>query len=309
LIDRLEGEYTFAIICSASARRGEGWFLGTLFVVATPIGNLEDISPRALRTLREVGLIAAEDTRRTLQLLRRFEIETRLISAHAFNERAREATLLAELETGDVALVTDAGTPAISDPGTLIVDAAHRAGFPVIAIPGPSSLTAALSVSGLVEGPVIFLGFPPRKTNERRAFLKHADVSGFAFVLFESSNRTADTLKSIAELDPDRLVAVSRELTKLHEETVRGTARELMDRFDAEAPRGEVVIVVQGGGVQPVTEADAALRLFELLDQGMRASDAAKQIAAESGIARSDLYQMALDRKVSRTGNPVSGGA
>jgi 16S rRNA (cytidine1402-2'-O)-methyltransferase len=283
--------------------------LGTLFVVGTPIGNLEDISPRALRTLREVRLIAAEDTRRTLQLLRRFDIETRLISSHAFNERAREATLLAELETGDVALVTDAGTPAISDPGTLIVDAAHRAGFPVIAIPGPSSLTAALSVSGLVEGPVTFLGFPPRKANERRAFLKHADASGFAWVLFEAPNRTADTLKTIAELDPERLVAVSREITKLHEQTVRGTARELAARYEAEAPRGEVVIVVQGGGIQPVTEEDAEQRLFALLDQGVRASDAAKQIASESGIARSDLYQLALDRKSNRTGNPASGDA
>lgn len=271
--------------------------MGTLFVVATPIGNLEDISPRALRTLREVGLIAAEDTRRTLQLLRRFEIETRLISYHAFNERAREATLIAELEQGDVALVTDAGTPAISDPGTMIVDAAHRAGFPVIAIPGSSSLTAALSVSGLVEGPVVFLGFPPRKTRERRALLERANASGFAFALFESPHRVGETLRAIADLDPERMTAVARELTKLHEETIRGTARDLADRFEAEAPRGEVVIVVQGGLEPPAAPEDAERRLFALLDQGVRASDAAKQIASATGLARSDLYQMALARK------------
>jgi 16S rRNA (cytidine1402-2'-O)-methyltransferase len=156
---------------------------------------------------------------------------------------------------------------------------------------------------------VTFLGFPPRKTNERRVFLNHADASGFAWVLFESPNRVADTLKTIVELDPERLVAVARELTKLHEETVRGTARELAARFEADAPRGEVVIVVQGGGVQPVTGEDAEQRLFRLLDQGVRASDAAKQIASESGIARSDLYQMALDRKANRTENPTSGDA
>ena len=248
MIDRLEGEYTFAIICSASARRDEGWFLGTLFVVATPIGNLEDISPRALRTLREVGLIAAEDTRRTLQLLRRFEIGTRLISSHAFNERAREASLMSELETGDVALVTDAGTPAISDPGTLIVDAASSRRFPrdrdsraVVADSGAVGVG-----SGRRSGDLSRVSAPK---NERTAsFSNHADASGFAWVLFESPNRVADTLKTIVELDPERLVAVARELTKLHEETVRGTARELAARFEAEAPRGEVVIVVQGGG-------------------------------------------------------------
>jgi len=309
LIDRLEGEYTFAIICSARTRRDEDWSLGTLFVVATPIGNLEDISPRALRTLREVGLIAAEDTRRTLQLLRHFEIETRLISYHAFNERAREATLIAELETSDVALVTDAGTPAISDPGTMIVDAAHKAGFPVVAIPGPSSLTAALSISGLVEGPVTFLGFAPRKAKERRALIDRVDKTGFAFVLFEASRRVSDTLATIAEIDPGRMVAVARELTKIHEETVRGTARDLSERFALEAPRGEVVIVVQGGGEAPVEPGAAERMLFDLLDQGVRASDAAKQIASATGLARSDLYQMALERKARQSESPACDGA
>jgi len=309
LIDRLEGEYTFAIICSARPRRDEGRFLGTLFVVATPIGNLEDISPRALRTLRGVGLVAAEDTRHTLQLFRRFEITTRLISYHAFNAREREAGLIAALGSADVALVTDAGTPAISDPGTLLVDAAHRAGFPVIAIPGPSSLTAALSVSGLIEGPVAFLGFAPRKAKERSALLLRAEASGFGYVLFEASNRVANTLASIAAFDGARPVAVVRELTKIHEETVRGAAAELAARFESEAPRGEVVIVVRGAELKPIEGDDVERMLFDLLDQGVRASDAAKQIAAATGAARSDLYQWALERKVSRAGTPTSGDA
>jgi 16S rRNA (cytidine1402-2'-O)-methyltransferase len=283
--------------------------LGTLFVVATPIGNLEDISPRALRTLREVNLVAAEDTRHTLQLFRRFDIKTKLLSYHAFNERAREATLIAELGLGDVALVTDAGTPAISDPGVLIVDAAHRAGFPVIAIPGPSSLTAALSISGVVDGPVTFLGFAPRKAKDRTALLLRAESSGFGYVLFEASNRVADTLKSIAEFDAGRMVAVIRELTKIHEETVRGTAAALAARFDAAAPRGEVVIVVQGAPLIPFAAEEVERMLFGLLDRGVRGSDAAKQVAASTGVARSDLYQMALERKASRSESPASGGA
>ena len=283
--------------------------MGTLFVVATPIGNLDDISPRALRTLRDVALIAAEDTRRTLQLLRHFKIETRLISYHAFNERTRESALLAELATGDVALVTDAGTPAVSDPGALIVDSAHRAGIPVIAIPGPSSLTAALSVSGLVTGPVAFLGFAPRRARERREVLERADRAGFAVVLFEAANRVDDTLASIAGIDPNRSVAVVREISKLHEETVRGSASELAERFKAQPPRGEVVIVVQAGVEAPVETDSAEKRLFALLDAGVRASDAARQIAAVTGVARSDLYRMALDRKANRSESRACGDA
>lgn len=283
--------------------------MGTLFVVATPIGNLEDISPRAVRTLRDVSLIAAEDTRHTLKLLRHFEIETPLISCHAFNERAREAELMRALEHGDVALVTDAGTPGISDPGALIVDAAHRAGVAVVAIPGPSALTAAISVSGLIEGPVAFLGFPPRKSKERDALLRTADASGFGFALFEAPGRVVDTLATIAALDGQRSVAVVRELSKLHEETVRGPVSDLIARFRAEPPRGEVVIVVQGGVKPPLSADDADRMVADLIENGMRASEAAKQVAASTGLARSDLYSRALKAKISRTENPTSDGA
>lgn len=279
--------------------------MGTLYVVATPIGNLEDISPRALRTLRDVSLIAAEDTRHTLQLLRRFDISTRLVSCHAFNERSREAMLIAELAKGDVALATDAGTPAISDPGALIVDAAHHAGYPVIAIPGPSALTAAISVSGLIEGPVAFLGFLPRKAKARDELLARANRGGFGFVLFEAPNRVGAALSAIAAIDSERRVAVIRELTKLHEETIRGTARDLAGRFQSEDPRGEVVIVVEAGSIAPVEADDADRMVDDLIQGGMRASDAAKQIAAATGLARSELYQHALSRKSSRIGSPT----
>lgn len=283
--------------------------MGTLFVIATPIGNLEDISPRALRALRDVDLIAAEDTRHTGQLLRHFGIQTRLISCHAFNERARESDVMEKLARGDVALVTDAGTPGISDPGSLIVDAAHVAGFPVISIPGPSALTAAISVSGLVDGPVVFLGFPPRKPKEREALIHKADVAGFAYVLFEAPNRVADTLATIAMIDADRSVAVARELSKLHEETIRGSAGELTERFRDEPPRGEVVIVVKAGAAPRVEAEDADRMVADLVEGGMRSSEAAKQVAAATGIPRSDLYQRALKAKSSRTGSPTSGDA
>jgi 16S rRNA (cytidine1402-2'-O)-methyltransferase len=208
-----------------------------------------------------------------------------------------------------VALVTDAGTPGISDPGSLIVDAAHAAGFPVVSIPGPSALTAAISVSGLVDGPVVFLGFPPRKAKEREALLRKADAAGFAYVLFEAPNRVAETLSSIAAIDSDRQVAIARELSKLHEETTRGPAGELAARFDDEPPRGEVVIVVKAGAAPRVETEDADRMVADLIEGGMRVSDAAKQVAAMTGIPRSDLYQRAVKAKVSRTGSPTSDGA
>ncbi|MBN9014351.1 MAG: 16S rRNA (cytidine(1402)-2'-O)-methyltransferase, partial [Rhizobiales bacterium] len=252
---------------------------------------------------------AAEDTRHTGQLLSHFDIRTPLISCHAFNERAREAELMEKLAHGDVALVTDAGTPGVSDPGALIVDAAHRSGFPVVSIPGPSALTAAISVSGLVDGPVAFLGFPPRKAKEREALLRKADEAGFSFVLFEAPNRVAGTLAAIAEIDPERQVAIIRELSKLHEETIRGAAGELAERFHDQPLRGEVVIVVQAGAPPPVDIEDADRMVADLIAGGMRTADAAKQVAAATGIPRSNLYQRALKVKPSRTGNPACGDA
>jgi 16S rRNA (cytidine1402-2'-O)-methyltransferase len=196
--------------------------LGTLYLVATPIGNLEDVTARALRVLREVPLIAAEDTRHTGRLLTHFGIETPVISYHAHNERARRERLLAELAGGDLALVSDAGTPGISDPGRDLVAAALAAGHRVSPVPGPSALTAAVAASGLVAGPFLALGFLPRRGPERRTILARAGAAGVPVVLFEAPGRVAATTAELATAWGDRPVALMRELTKRHEEVRLG---------------------------------------------------------------------------------------
>lgn len=267
--------------------------VGTLYVVATPIGNLEDITARALRVLAEVSLIAAEDTRHTGQLLAHFGISTPLLSYHAFNERARRERLLESLASGDVALVTDAGTPGISDPGVELVDAALEAGFPVRSVPGPSSLTAAISVSGLVEGAFVFLGFLPRKGKERSSAIGRAAASGYGLVLYESPNRVAGTLRDLAVSLPERRFAVIRELSKIHEEVVRGRFREAFDMNRFTSVRGEVVIIVSGrSDTATVNDSHAVLR--NMLDAGMKPSDAAREAASLTGCPRSELYEQAI---------------
>ncbi len=277
--------------------------MGTLFVVATPIGNLEDLSARAIRVLNEVDLIAAEDTRHTKTLLTRYGIKRPLLSYHAFNEQQRLATLLETLATGDVALVTDAGTPAISDPGVAIVDAAWAAGHPVRPIPGPSALTAAVSASGIVDGPFAMLGFIPRKPKERALVLDRAAASGFALVIFEAANRLTNTLLDVAERLPRRRAAVFRELTKLHEECVHGSLEELAAHFAAHPPRGEVVIVIGGGEVDTLpVDLDELLRTE--METGASPSEAAKRVASATGQAKSEVYGRALAIKRDRSSQP-----
>lgn len=268
---------------------------GTLHVVATPIGNLEEMSPRAVRVLQEVTLIAAEDTRHTGKLLQHFAIATPMLSYHLFNEKAREERLLAALAGGDVALVTDAGTPAVADPGVALVRAAAAAGHPVVAVAGPSSLTAALSVSGLVEGPFIFLGFLPRKGEERAAALAPALASRLPLVIFESPQRIAATLADLAKAHGDRPASLSRELTKLHEETLRGTVAELAARTAIQEPRGEYVLVL--GAAPTAAPDDPETLLRSLLAQGVRPRDAAKTAADLTGLPKSDLYARAIQIK------------
>lgn len=266
--------------------------MGTLFVVATPIGNLGDITARALETFRSVDLIAAEDTRRTRQLLNHFGIERPLISYHAFNERSRREQLLEALAAGDVAIVTDAGTPAIADPAADIVRAAHEAGFKVSPIPGPSSLAAAASVCGLIDGPFVMLGFLPRGGEERRAMIAKGYASGLPLILFESPNRVGETLGELFAVLGDRQASVMRELTKLHEEVVVGSLSALAARYADEPARGEIVIAVAEGDASPVEEAPEAV-LRGLLATGMKASSAAREAAVLTGLPRADLYDIA----------------
>lgn len=219
---------------------------GTLFVVATPIGNLEDITARALRILREAAVIAAEDTRRTAQILARYAIRTPLTSLHEHNEAVKTASLLDRLRAGDhIALVSDAGTPTVSDPGSTLIRAAIDADIRVETIPGPSAVIAALAVSGLPTGSFTFLGFPPTKAKDRRSWFERLKAVGGTVVFFEAPHRIVRTLEGVLAIVGDCRVAVARELTKVHEELVRGPISEVLR--SVQAPRGEFTVVVYIG--------------------------------------------------------------
>ncbi|HET8523910.1 MAG TPA: 16S rRNA (cytidine(1402)-2'-O)-methyltransferase [Thermomicrobiales bacterium] len=270
--------------------------MGTLYLVATPIGNLEDITPRALRTLREVALIAAEDTRHTGRLLARFGIDTPMISYHAFNERSRRERLLAALAEGDVALVTDAGTPGVADPGRDVVEAAFHAGYRVSPIPGPSALTAAISASGLIDGPFLVLGFLPRAGRERKHALGRAATSGAPVVLFEAPGRLVSTLRELAALLGNRTAVVARELTKLHEDIRRDSLLNLAAAYDEEGVKGEIVIVVDGADNEnegTTSAEDPVAVVAALLRSGLKPSEAAREAAKLTGLPRSQLYELA----------------
>lgn len=267
--------------------------MGTLFVVATPIGNLDDMTPRAVQTLRDVSLIAAEDTRHTARLLRRFEIDTRMISYHQHNEAQRVERLLAELVEGDVALVTDAGTPAVSDPGAVVVRAARGAGHLVVPIPGASSLVAAVSASGLVEGPFLFQGFLPRSGEDRRAALARGVAAKVPLVLFESPNRLVETLSDLLVYMGDATAVVGRELTKIHEEIRGGTLSELHAYYDGRDVRGEICIVVEPAHVADEERGDDVTGLARrLLADGLKPSKAARELAKITGISGADAYEI-----------------
>jgi 16S rRNA (cytidine1402-2'-O)-methyltransferase len=271
---------------------------GTLYVVATPLGNLEDLSPRAAATLTRAAVVAAEDTRHTKPLLVHVGSRAELISFHAHSSDAALRRILHLLASGkDVALVTDAGTPTVSDPGAVLVAAARERDVPVVTVPGPTAVAAALAVSGLSADRYLFLGFLPRKGAERRRLLDLVAKSEWTVVLFEAPPRVAELLQDLAAAcGADRPAAVARELTKLFEETRAGTLAELAGYY-AEAPaRGEVTVMVAGTGKAPREDRppppDAEARARTLLAQGMTRRDVAEQIAAETGIARKTAYRL-----------------
>ena len=220
--------------------------MGTLYLVATPIGNLEDTSPRALKVLQDVHMVACEDTRHTQILLRRYEIRAKHLTSYTdFNHKRQVAVLVGQLDRGwDVALVSDAGTPALSDPGEALVAAAIAAGHTVTPIPGPNAAIAALVASGLPTRAFTFLGFVPKKTAQRHKQLAGLIAEGRTIVIYESPYRTGDLLADVAALAPDARVVVARELTKMHETFVRGTATDLAARYASERPQGEVTVVI-----------------------------------------------------------------
>jgi 16S rRNA (cytidine1402-2'-O)-methyltransferase len=269
---------------------------GTLYVVATPIGNLEDVTLRALRLLGEVDVVLCEDTRTTRKLFARHGIETRLWSCHEHNEAKRAGEVAARLAAGQsVALVTDAGTPLVSDPGARVIAAAIAAGAAVVPVPGPSAALAALAVSGLAADRFTFFGFPPRKGRARGEFLAAVLAGDGVAVLFEAPHRVGPTLAELARLAPERRASLHRELTKVHEESLRGTLAELSAAVAARPPRGEYTLVVAGAGTAPAhPEEDLAAAVGEArerVDDGSSPRDAARAVAAERGVSRRAVYQ------------------
>jgi 16S rRNA (cytidine1402-2'-O)-methyltransferase len=272
---------------------------GRLFVVATPIGNLGDLSPRAVDVLREVKLIAAEDTRHTRTLLEKFGIGTPTASLPAFAEGQRAGAILDRLAQGDdVALVTDAGTPAISDPGERLVVEAVSAGVTVIPVPGPAAFVAALSAGGLPTGRFHFLGFLPRQQSEAKGMIDEVQGLSATLVLYESPRRLVDTLRSLAQWLGPRRAVVARELTKLHEEFARGTLSELADRYAAGEVLGEVVVLVEGRvGETRWSEAEVDEALRAGLAAGERLKSLSTDVAKRSGWQAQDLYKRGLKLK------------
>lgn len=258
-----------------------------LVVVPTPIGNLEDITLRALRVLREADLVACEDTRRTGRLLAHYDIKKNLLSYHEHNEDRLAPDLADRARTQTVALVSDAGTPLVSDPGYRLVSACIQAGVDVEVLPGPSAAITALVVSGLPADSVVFSGFLPRKGRERAEILSRISREASTFVLFESPHRLAKTL---AEIPDDAGVAVCRELTKLHEEVFRGTAAEAARRF-SRSVKGEIVLVVRGGAGAEAPDIDAAVEKARgYVSAGESPSRAAARAARESGWKKAEIY-------------------
>lgn len=269
---------------------------GTLYVVATPLGNLGDLSPRAADTLTRVAAVAAEDTRHSKPLLHHAGSRAELISFHAHSsERALERILRILSKGGDVALITDAGTPAISDPGVVLVAAARERGIPVVTIPGPNAVAASLAVAGIHADRYLFLGFLPRKGSDRRRLLLTAASSEWTVVIFEAPNRVTHLLADLIEVcGPERQVAVSRELTKVFEETRSGTLQVLSEYYAETPPRGEVTVVVAGTGKARAEEprADPTERARSLLAEGMSRKDVADRLVEETGISRNRAYRL-----------------
>ena len=270
---------------------------GTLYVVATPIGNLRDLSPRATDILGSVSLIAAEDTRHTGQLLQLFGIDTRLTPLHEHNESGKVDSLIATLLRGEsVAIVSDAGTPLISDPGFSLIAAARSNGVPVVAVPGACAAIAALSVAGLPTDRFAFEGFLPAKSTARRAQLESLVAESRTLIFYEAPHRIVEALQDMAAmLGNERAASVSRELTKRFETTYYGTLAELAQKAanDADMARGEIVIVVEGASAQLATVDLDAQKILRLLAEELSPAQAAKLTARITGAKRSELYELA----------------
>jgi 16S rRNA (cytidine1402-2'-O)-methyltransferase len=267
---------------------------GTLYVVATPIGNLEDITMRAVRILKEADLIACEDTRHTAKLLHHYGIDKPTISYHEHNEAVRAEELVAKMEQGlNVAQVSDAGMPGISDPGYRVIKLANERGVQVVPIPGASAVVAALAASGLPTDSFQFLGFLPAKPGQRRTLLETLRVATNTTVVYEAPHRIAETMKDIVELlGAERPVVLARELTKVHEEFIRGSAAEILQRIQAHEIKGEMTLLIGKGTGEQTAPKDIAQRLEEIIrEQKLDENAALKVLAKEQGISKSEAYR------------------
>jgi 16S rRNA (cytidine1402-2'-O)-methyltransferase len=269
--------------------------MGTLFLVATPIGNLEDMSPRALRILREAHLIAAEDTRHTRQLLTHFDIHSPLTSYFEHNKLSKLKAVLSALSQGDVALVSDAGTPGINDPGYELVKAALEAGYTISPVPGPSAPIAALAASGLPTDSFLYLGYLPRKSSERKEFLQKVAHQPYTLIFLETPHRLLDALDDLLAVLGDRPMAAARELTKVYEQFVRGQISEVLEHFTQNEPRGEFVLVVksqQEATSERWTEDQLKKAISHELKNGGKAKEISAQFATQSGWNKKEIYAL-----------------
>ncbi len=268
---------------------------GTLYVVATPIGNLEDITYRAVRILSEVNLVAAEDTRHSRKLFARFDIHKPLISYHDHNEQQRQEELLRRLQAGeDIALISDAGTPCIADPGYRLIASCHAAGITVVPIPGPSAIIAALSAAGVSTERFAFEGYLPQRAKARADLLRQLIGEQRTLIFYEAPHRLAATLADLVDImGAERLLVVARELTKLYEEFFRGTAEDAVKRFNLQPARGELVLIIPPSSQGPQMNVRDALRKL-LSESDLSRREAVKLIASEYGLPGSDVYRESL---------------
>ena len=271
---------------------------GKLYIVGTPIGNLEDITLRALRILKQVDVIAAEDTRHTVKLLNHFELKKHLLAYHQHNEQSGSEKLLELLAEGkDIALVSDAGMPVISDPGSVIVSRCNEAGIPVEVVPGPNAGLCALVLSGIDARAFTFMGFLGKQNKEIRGGIEKIAASENTVILYETPHRLVKTLEAMVQVIPDRKMSISREITKKYEETRMGTVQEHLDWYSENPPKGEFVLVIEGGDGLPSDSQDlTALSLDEHMahyeDQGMGEKEAMKQVARDRGVSKRDIYNL-----------------
>jgi len=272
---------------------------GTLYIVSTPIGNLEDITLRALRVLKEAGVVAAEDTRHSRKLLAHYGISKPLISYWSQTEKTKSAHILERIHSGQsVALISDAGTPGISDPGAILIKKAVEENIKVVSIPGPSALIAALSLSGLPTEEFIFRGFLPPKKSQRQKVLNELSLESRTLIFYEAPHRILETLKDMEMIFVERKAALAKEITKIHEEVLRGSISEILSKLEKTAIAGEYVIIVEGKrDGERTTNSDILLEISSLMKKGLGRKEAVKKIADAYGLSKKELYNKSLAGK------------